>query len=539
MYCNIIRMLLTLFMQKSLIRRNDTNCFSEFSNKLTYNQSFFKDLIQKEFSLEAFEKQIEEKSNFSLEKRNVLHKALISQYNLVDFSQKTRENIDLLPSSTTFTVTTGHQLNIFTGPIYFIYKILHVIKLAEELKLAYPEKNFVPIYWMASEDHDFEEINHTFLFNRKISWESDFGGAVGKYPFDSFSELKVEVKQFFANYPDSKVHALLEKYAGTNLAEATFSFVNELFKEYGLVIIDGDNKELKREFIPILKQEIESSFSEKAVLESNKIIEELGLKPQIFARPINLFYLSEKNRIRIIKSDNMFQIEGLGNFSKEEILDLIDSIPENFSPNVVLRPVYQETILPNLAYIGGGGEIAYWTQLKAVFDAANIPFPLIQVRNSIQILDKNAQKKATKLGFSTEELFLSLAELKEIYLQNNLKEEIDFTELENQGKSLATLFDKQITGFDSNLKNYAEAEKTKLQNQLESIKQKIKKLQKSQFDQELKQIEDLKNKLFPNNGLQERTDNFLNFCPDGDYEKLISELFEAINPFEKDLIVLS
>ncbi len=526
-------------MQKSLINRIETNCFSEFSNKLAYDQSFFKELIRTEFSLKAFENQIKLKNNFSREKRNVLHKTLVSQYNSVDFSQKTKENIDLLLSQNTFTVATGHQLNIFTGPIYFIYKILHVIKLAEELKNTYPEKKFVPIYWMASEDHDFEEINHTFLFNRKISWESDFGGAVGKYPFESFSDLKAEVKQFFANYPDSKIHTLLEKYKGNNLAEATFSFVNELFKEYGLVIIDADKRELKMEFIPILKEEIESSFSENAVSESNKIIEQLGFKPQIFARPINLFYLSEKSRIRIIKSDNIFQIEGLGNFTKEEILDLIASNPENFSPNVVLRPVYQETILPNLAYIGGGGEIAYWTQLKGVFDAANIPFPLIQVRNSIQILDKNAQKKAAKLGFLNEELFLSLDELMQIYLRKNLKEEIDFTELENQGQSLAILFDKQITGFDSNLKNYAEAEKTKLQNQLDSVKQKIKKLQKSQFDQELKQIKDLKNKLLPNNGLQERTDNFLNFCPDGDYEKLISELFELINPFEKDLIILS
>ncbi|MES2588686.1 MAG: bacillithiol biosynthesis cysteine-adding enzyme BshC [Bacteroidota bacterium] len=526
-------------MQKSLIRRNDSNSFSEFSNKLTYEQSLFQDLIQEEFSLKAFENQLKLKENFSNQKRENLHESLISQYKSLEIFEKTQENIDLLKQENTFTVTTGHQLNLLTGPMYFHYKILHTIKLAEELKKSYPDKNFVPIYWMASEDHDFEEINHTFLFNRKISWESNFGGAVGTYPLENWAEFKNEVKQFFNNFPESNIHTLLDKYKGENLSQATFSFVNELFKEYGLVIIDANKKELKREFIPILKQEIENSFSEKAVLEANSKLEKLGFKPQIFARPINLFYLTKNKRIRIINDDNRFQIDELGTFSKDEILKMIEENPENFSPNVVLRPVYQECILPNLAYIGGGAEIAYWTQLKGVFEKVNIPFPLIQVRNSIQIFDKNSLKKASKLGFTHEELFSSIDELKQIYLQKNMKEELDFSELEKQSQDLASTFEKQIVGFDTNLKNYAEAEKTKLHNQVESIKQKLKKLQKSQFDIELKQIEDLKNKLFPNGGLQERHDNFLNFCPDGSYEVLIKELYDAISPFEKDLIVLN
>jgi bacillithiol biosynthesis cysteine-adding enzyme BshC len=525
-------------MQKTKISRLNLSYFSPLANKLSYEQESLSHFIQESFSLKAFENQITRKKDFDQDKRLILQTELKNKYKSVELSKKTENAIENLSSENCFTVTTGHQLNIFTGPIYFIYKILHTIKLAEELSANYPNQLFVPIYWMASEDHDFAEINHTNIFNKKISWESDFGGAVGNYPLENFDTIKNEVKAFFANFPEAKIHGLLDKYKGKNLAEATFSFVNELFKEYGLVIVDANSSNLKKEFIPILKKEIESSFSEIQVIETSKKLEELGFKPQIFPRPINLFYLTENERIRIIIENENFQIAGVGTFSKEQIFDLIDSSPEKFSPNVVLRPVYQEFILPNLAYIGGAAEIAYWTQLKGVFDALKLTFPLLKVRNSIQIIDANAQKKLAKLNLRELELFSPLDELKQNFVKNNLKEEIDFSDLESKTNELLQVIERQITNFDTNLLKFAEAEKTKLQNQIESIKQKLIKQQKNAFEQELKQIEDLKSKLFPNNGLQERSENFLNFCPNGDVDSLISNLYEAIEVFENDLIVL-
>jgi bacillithiol synthase len=526
-------------MQKSKISRLETNYFSDSANKLSYEQGFFKEFIQNEFSLAAFKNQIEFKENFSQYKRNKLHQHFIEAYKTKNVSKNVADAIESIKDKNTFTVTTGHQLNIFTGPIYFIYKILHTIKLAKELKIAYPAFNFVPIYWMASEDHDFEEINHTYLFNKKISWDSNFGGAVGNYPLENFEELKFEISQFFGNFPEAKIHDLLKKYDGVNLSEATFSLVNELFKEYNLLILDANNSKLKHEFIPTFKKEIESSFSEKEVLKTNKKLENLGIKTQIFPRPINLFYLTKINRIRIIKTGNTFDVEGIASFSKEEIFEQIEKNPENFSPNVVLRPLYQETILPNLAYIGGAAEIAYWTQLKGVFDVAEIPFPLLKVRNSIQLIDSNAQKKLQKLDLSVTDIFKAIEALKNDFIKKNLSSEIDFNELTKSSLALSQVIEKQILDFDKNLFKFAEAEKTKLNQQIEAIKSKLLKQQKNQFDQELKQIEDLKNKLFPNNALQERHDNFLNFCPNGDYEKLISDLFDAIEPFENDLIILS
>lgn len=525
-------------MQKTKISRLDLTYFSQLANKLSYDQEHLSDFIQESFSLNAFKNQINLKKDFEQSKRIVLQSDLKSKYKSVHLSKKTELAIENLSLENTFTVTTGHQLNIFTGPIYFIYKILHTIKLAEELSKSYSNQLFVPIYWMASEDHDFAEINHTTIFNKKISWESSFGGAVGNYPMENFDTIKNEVKTFFLNFPEAKIHNLLEKYQGKNLADATFSLVNELFKDYGLVIVDANSTSLKREFIPIMKKEIETSFSEKNVVETSKKLEELGFKPQVFPRTINLFHLSENQRIRIIKEKENFEIAGYGTFSKDEIVELIETHPEKFSPNVVLRPVYQETILPNLAYIGGAAEIAYWTQLKGVFDVVEIPFPLLKVRNSIQLIDSNAQKKLLKLELSISDIFKPIETIKNEYIKKNLKAEIDFSELTNLSLALSLAIEKQILELDKNLIKFAEAEKTKLNQQIEAIKSKLIKQQKSQFDQELKQIEDLKIKLFPNNALQERNDNFLNFCPNGDYEKLISDLFDAIEPFENDLIVL-
>jgi bacillithiol biosynthesis cysteine-adding enzyme BshC len=525
-------------MIKSKINRTKTKSFSEFSNQFLYDQEKFKDLISSTFSIESFETQINLRRDFGYERRELLVKTLEEQYKFVETTSKVLSQISSLKDSSTFTVTTGHQLNIFTGPIYFIYKIIHTIKLSEELNQKYPENYFVPIFWMASEDHDFDEINHIYLFNKKIEWNQSQGGAVGEYKMQEWEHVLDEVKSFFSNYPDSDIFSLLDKYNGENLSQASFSFVNEIFKDFGLVILDANHKELKTSFSSLILKELESSFSQNCVEKSNKKFESLGFSPQIHAREINLFYLVDSDRLRIIKEGENYIIDSVGTFSIEEMKEMVEKDASKFSPNVVLRPVYQETILPNLAYIGGGAEIAYWTQLKGVFDEVKVLFPLIQVRNSVQIFDSNAQKKLKKLTISIEDIFMELENLKKIFVAENITEEIDFSVLENSMISLSDKIESQIVSFDKNLSKFAEAEKVKLKNQIENIKQKLVKQQKNLFDVQLKQIEDLKNKLFPNAALQERRDNFLNFAPDGDYKSFIKNIYDSLDVFEKDLIVL-
>lgn len=527
-------------MQKRIVSRKASGLFSDLSNQLTTSQEIFSDLITAPFSLSAFENQMQLKDqHFSAIKRKVLVATLQQQYSNFKNADLVMENISKLENSNAYTITTGHQLNLLTGPIYFIYKILHVIRLSEILKDKYPTKEFIPVFWMASEDHDFEEINHTNLFNKKISWNEPQGGAVGDYELNNWDLMKDEVFNLFHNHLHSEVWETLKAYNGIDLSEATKSLVHHLFGDQGLVIVEPNCKEFKQEFASIMSQEVETSFAEKAVLKNNQVLEELGFKPQVFARPINLFYLDKGSRERLIIENDQIKIANFGTFSKAEILEQIKKNPERFSPNVVLRPVYQECILPNLAYVGGGGEMAYWLQFKGVFDACQIPFPLIQVRNSLQLIDANTQRKMDKLDIELLDVFRELDELKKEYVLKHSQEALDFTMLNSATEDLTKQISTQISKVNVHLNQFEEAEIKRLNKQIQTLQHKLIKHQKRKFDNAMRQMEEIKENLFPKNGVQERNQNFLNFCGDGEVFSFIKKIKSAIDPLENELIILN
>ena len=223
-------------MQVFRFHRNQLKRFDDQHLNLVYNQQVYAEYINRSFSIENFEKQIDEKER-NYQGRGVLVEALKHQYAEIKELNAVEANIKALSSENTFTVTTGHQLSLFTGPLYFIVKILHVIKLSERLNSEYPDNRFVPVFWMASEDHDFEEIQSTNLFGKKLTWESEQKGPVGRFDLDGFDAFKEEIAAFYKNHPESPIHELLETYDGSNLTEATRKLVHTLFKEYGLAII--------------------------------------------------------------------------------------------------------------------------------------------------------------------------------------------------------------------------------------------------------------------------------------------------------------
>src|SRR6185312_13286249 len=296
-------------------------------------------------TLENFGKQITAKgTSFSPELRKQLVKAVTGQYYNSTISPAVKENISLLDNSNTFTVTTGHQLCLFTGPLYFIYKIVTAINLSQELREKYPNQHFVPVYWLASEDHDFAEINHAYLFGKKIEWTPDasaIGGPVGHMDTKS---LKPTLESLFAIMGDNGNAAELKtiiqeaytKYA--TLSEAMFYLVDKLFGKYGLVIIDADSAELKRSFAPVITDELLNQSSYKYIRETNAQLAKAGVEAQVNAREINIFYIDEKGRNRIEKQGDTYTVVDTNTaFSKDEISELVKKIPEKFSPNVVLR----------------------------------------------------------------------------------------------------------------------------------------------------------------------------------------------------------
>ena len=296
------------------------------------------------------------------------------------------------------------------------------------------------------------------------------------------------------------------------LADAMRFLVMRLLGQYGLVVLDGNSPELKSLFIPILKDELQLQSSSKYVEETNALLHSLNYKAQVTPRSINLFFMEDGVRERIVKApDGHYEVVNTDlRFSEEMIFDLLEKQPERFSPNVVLRPVYQEYILPNLAYVGGPGEISYWLQYKSMFDYHKVHFPMLVKRESVLILERSMVKKLDQFNISVEELFLSQEDLIKKYILEE-SGDFDITEFTKQGKLLFADLLKQVTAIDQTLGGTVSAEEQKLLNAIEQIKKKVHAALKRQHDASVNQIKAMKEKVFPDGVLQERHLNFIPF----------------------------
>jgi len=496
-------------------------------------------------NLKNFKEQLKEKQeSFSTESRHILHNAIVNQYDGVDSSAATKDNIMLFKDTNTFTVVTGHQLNLFTGPLYFLYKIISTINLTRQLKEAYPDYNFVPIYWMATEDHDFDEINYFNFKRKKVQWSKDASGAVGKLNTNGLEAIY----DVFANQLGGSTNekALKQLFKGAylennTLTEATRYLANTLFKAYGLVIVDGDDKKLKEQLIPFIKNDILDNASFNKVSET---ISKLNKQPenyniQVNPREINYFYLSEGLRERIIAKGDSFYVNNTDiEFSKEAIIEEIDKYPQRFSPNVICRPFYQELILPNLCYIGGGGELAYWLELKSFFKTTKVPFPILLLRNSALVISKKQKDKLSKLDINTSDLFLKQNSFinKKIRQISNI--DIDFSaqkeELEKQFEGLYKLA-KQT---DASFLGAVKAQEKKQLRGLATLEKRLLKAQKRKLKDHVVRITEIQNQLFPNKSLQERNQNFSElYMVYG--EALIPSLMKALQPLSGKFTILT
>jgi bacillithiol biosynthesis cysteine-adding enzyme BshC len=484
--------------------------------------------------IENFKQQIEEKQqNFPFEIRPILVAELEKQYSKFEVSESTLNNIKLLNDSNTFTVTTGHQLNLFTGPLYFLYKIVSTINLCKQLKSEYPENNFVPIYWMATEDHDFEEINYFQFKGKIIRWNKTSFGPVGRLSTEGLQKVLDIFSQEIGSFTNAQQLKTIFKNAyinNSNLADATRYLANELFKEEGLVIIDGDSIALKKMFIPYAKKELLEQTSFKKVNETNKLLKDYFV--QVNPREINLFYIEDNLRERIIFENGSYKINTTSiQFSQTEILEELENHPEKFSPNVILRPLYQEIILPNLCYIGGGGELAYWLELKSNFEENNIPFPILLLRNSVLLATEKQSQKANKLNLTWKDLFSNQQDLSNSKTKEYSNFKIDFTEQkETLKKQFENLYQIAIQT-DKSFIGAVKAQEAKQIKGLENLEKRLLKAEKRVHTDELKRILLLQNELFPNQSLQERKANFSEFYLE--YGKdLIGKIIAELNPLD-------
>lgn len=496
---------------------------------------FFLDYISQKDSLKPFynrfpainrfgEQAAEKAASFPAERRIILRNTLERQYSGITQTEAEHKNLESLSSANTFTVVTGHQLNIFTGPLYFIYKIVTAINTCRELSREYPDLHFVPVYWMASEDHDIDEIRYFRLNGKKYVWETRQQGAVGRFALEDLQPLLREIP--------GDISPFLKAYqSGKTLAEAVRIYVHELFGDQGLIVVDGDDADLKRQFIPVMEADILHNISEKQASISNTHLTAAGYEPQVLVRPINFFHLSDGRRERIEQHGEYFHV--LNTEVKMDTAAMQRAIlehPENFSPNVILRPLYQEYILPNLAYVGGPAENVYWLQLKGIFDHFQVPFPMLMPRNFVAVMEAWVSRQFAKSGISVTDLFLSAHDLANRVTLNRTTHDLATRAEQEKADELFQTLAHRAGAIDPTLEKFIGAVARKTRDGLGKISAKMLRAERRRQEAGIRQALGVKEALFPGGGLQERTDNLLRFYQTD--RKFIHQLIDHLKPFD-------
>ncbi len=430
----------------------------------------------------------------------------INRIHLVNtITQQYQANPELLPKAlldrlslnNSSTVTTGHQLCIAGGPSYFVYKIASVIQLADKLSKMY-NATVVPVYWMATEDHDVEEVRSVTMFGKKISWNTTQEGAVGRLNTNDIGAFIEEMAGLLGSSPQAlEMSAVLKKiYApGKTIAAATREFVHWLFGD-AIICIDPDDAELKKAVAGIFYDDLVNHNAEKCVQETSSFLSNKRYELQVKPRAINLFHLEGTSRKRI-------------DTATDELIQEAKTNPEKFSPNVVLRPLYQQVILPNVAYVGGPGELVYWLQYKKMFEHYRVAFPVLQPRFfGMQIAQKDFEWMH-KNRVTVQELTSDFDEALKRKLADRAGEELS---LENEQEILTLLRStvaEKASRADATLRAFAEAEMKKAGDALKVVEVRMMRAIKQREEVFATQFKKLRDKTLPDNTLQERVENFL------------------------------
>ncbi len=500
------------------IPNQTTGLFSQLVRDYVDAKPTAMDFVAYAPSFEGVKKAVEERKAFTIN-RHLLVEVLKEQYKKIPSTKAVSENVDLLLADNTFVVTTAHQPNIFTGPLYFFYKIIHAIQLAADLKKQFPQNNYVPVYYMGSEDADIDEVGSFYLGGDKKQWTTKQTGAIGRMKVD---DALVSLLKDIEGYWSVKTHgkdamdALKNAYKkGVTINEATLSLVHSYFGQYGLVVIQPDDAKLKTCFVSVMEKELLTQFSSQALQPTlSKLREQYHVQTE--GRSINLFYLKDNTRARIEVNNGVYSIVDTNlTFTQKEIIAELHAHPDRFSPNVILRGLYQETILPGVVFIGGGGELAYWMELKNVFAAANVHYPVLQLRNSFLFLKEKMAKQWVEMGFSVNDLFEPLLNLEAAYVKANTKNELSLSASMMELSALYNRIKEQVEKVDSTLGAHSLNLLVQSAKKMEELEKKMLKAEKRKLAVAIERIHHIKKALFPENSIQERVDNFAEWV--GDY----------------------
>lgn len=479
-----------------------------------------------------------------------------AQYNNTSASDLTKRNLELLSDPNTLVVSTGQQLGILGGPLYTFYKIITAIKLSEYLSERYNEFNFVPVFWLEADDHDFEEVSYINLINNnnnlsRITYKDEVIAeenrlSVGNIKFTgSLNNFIEEINNLLRDteFKPALMERLTEFYQeGKTFKESFKNLIFWFFDKHGLILFDPQDTKVKEELKPVFKKEINDfrQHTEKLVQVSAQL-EEI-YHAQVKVRPINLFYNYDDGRYLIEPVDNDYRLRGKRKkFTGEELLKLIDDEPEKFSPNVLLRPVCQDYLFPTAFYIAGPSEISYFAQVMPLYSFYKIESPIIYPRSSVTLIERNLNNIIEKFDLSINDVFVDQEKLKQKVIDAISKISVDetFTQAENEIELTFDQLKEKLFEIDKTTSDASGKSKEKIVNYLNELKEKALDAQKKKHDITLRQIDKVSSIIFPNSNLQERELNFIYFAHKYGMN-FIDRLFEdiEINKFEHQVITV-
>ncbi|MCZ6819122.1 MAG: bacillithiol biosynthesis cysteine-adding enzyme BshC [Calditrichaeota bacterium] len=465
----------------------------------------------------------------------------------------TLEKIDWLLERRACAVVTGQQTGLFGGPLLTIYKALTAIKLAARLSRTC-EGCYVPIFWLASDDHDFREVNHIYFQDKsnapaKLTYKAN--PAASRIPVSQI-KLTEEIQALLteldaATHPSEFKERVLAELAdaysaGTSFSDAFGKWLMALLKPFGLVIIDASDARIKTLGAALFEKEIleASPSTQQAIAASKKLVQRnYHNQVQLTNGFLNLFY-AEEERNSIQMENGKFIIKNSGkSLQREELQKKLHEHPEHFSPNVLLRPLFQDALLPTIAYVAGPAEAAYYAQMKGIYAAFDIPMPIIYPRKSLTLREPRIEKVLDNYGLKVEDFWGNvetlITRIARAQLPGQLEKKIEHTRL-NLETNLKRLEDV-IAEFDPTLVDFVKSTRGRFENQLQGLEKKILQAFKKRNDVIRQQLYKAHNSLYPNNHLQERELNIVPYLFKHGFN-FIDQLYEAmdVSSFEHQIV---
>jgi len=461
--------------------------------------------------------------------RSELVKILSQQNRSYQCGVKTLANIDLLLNDNTLAVVTGQQVGLFSGPLYTLYKALTAVALTEQLAKAFPDYSFVPVFWVEGEDHDFDEVSKvglltasndysTFRYVPDERLEGKNLGASGRVAFtETIGPFLDSIRASLppTDFSEQTFELLRTAHQpGMTFAQSFIHMMNVLMEESGLIFLDPNSPDVKVLLRPVFRKEIEEeSEACRRVIERSELLEE-RYHAQVKPRSVNIFLHHEKGRFAIEPHPKGFALKGVRqHYTKDELLTLLEDHPESFSPNVVLRPLCQDTLLPTVAYVGGPAEVAYMAQLQPLYEQFGIPAPIIYPRASATIVEDKVEKVFQRFAVSPLELFKDAEGVKARIAASVSDFQTDelfaatVTSIEESLNSLRS----GILSIDKTLEGPLDNTLGRVTSAVDVLKQKTLAAQKRQHETFLRQIDKALLHIAPDNSPQERTVSIVYF----------------------------